>query len=137
MMLMNQILKKRLADIFRSKKGILAAYLIGSYSKGKERSDSDFDLAVLVDDKKVLGDEKVYEYIRHLPFPKDLDLSVADRKSSPLFLFEIIRGERIYERNKEEMADFEAKVLHKYYDTGYLRKIYYSYLTDKFPRAHQ
>ena len=133
MMLMNQILKKRLADIFRSKKGISAAYLIGSYSKGKERSDSDFDLAVLVDDKKVLGDEKVYEYIRHLPFPKDLDLSVVDRKSSPLFLFEIIRGER----NNEEMADFEAKVLHKYYDTGHLRKIYYSYLTDKFPRVHQ
>ncbi|MDP3998129.1 MAG: nucleotidyltransferase domain-containing protein [bacterium] len=112
---------------------ILAAYVIGSQVSQKTRPESDFDLAIVVGDKKLLNEDKIYELVRHLNFPKDLDLSVVDRSSSPLFLFQIIsRGQRIYSSNPSKVASFEAFVLHYYYDTQHLRDIYYQGLKHKF-----
>ena len=113
---------------------ILAAYIIGWTVSGKTTSGSDFDLAVVVDNKKVTDENKVYELIRHLRFPKDLDLSVVDRSFSPLFLFQIIaKGKRIYARNQPQTSKFEAYALHHYYDTAYIRNIYNQSLKEKFP----
>lgn len=113
--------------------GILAAYVIGSQVGEKARQESDFDLAVVVENKKLLNEDKIYELIRHLEFPKDLDLSVVDRSSSPLFLFQVIsHGQKIYSQDPLKTASFEAFVLHYYYDTQHLRDIYYQSLKHKF-----
>lgn len=136
-MTMNTDLISQLVDILRQNKAVLGVYFIGSSAHRKTRKESDFDLAVLVDDRRLLNEDKVYELIRNLSFPKDLDLSVVDSKSSPLFLFEMVsRGQRIFTRSEEEIAAFAAYVLHKYYDTNHIRKIYYSYLKDKFSYAN-
>lgn len=127
-------LKYQLNQIFQTNKHVIAVYVAGSYARKKAWKESDFDLVIVAHNSHFLPPAQVYESIRHLSFPKDLDLSVVDKNSSPLFLFQVIsRGERIYEKNKEERVEFEAQVLHRYYDTDYIRKIYYSRLADKFP----
>ena len=113
---------------------IISAYVLGSYVKSQDRLDSDFDLAVVVKRKHEHSDEQIYQLIKDLSFPKNLDLSVVDKTSSPLFLFQIIStGKRIYASSPAAATRFEAFVLHHYYDTAHIRNIYYSYLQQKFP----
>lgn len=127
------VLISQIQKALQKEPGILAAYVIGSQMGGKARQESDFDLAVVVENKKLLNEDKIYELIRHLDFPKDLDLSVVDRSSSPLFLFQIIsHGQKIYFQDLSKTASFEAFVLHHYYDTQHLRDIYYQGLKHKF-----
>ncbi len=117
---------------------IIGAYVIGSMVQGRETRESDFDLAVIVDSKKALDENKIYDSIKGINFPKNLDLSVVDQSSSPLFLFQIIsKSQRIYERNSADIIAFEAFTLHNYYDTQHLRNIYYESLKPKFSYANQ
>lgn len=135
----NSDINGQLEKLFRQKNAVISAYIIGSYAKASERKESDFDLAVVVEDKKNCATEEIYGLIRSLSFPKDLDLSIVDHNSSPLFLFEIIsKGIRIYSRDRSDSAMTEASFMHKYYDTSFIRNIYYTYLKDKFPQnAHK
>jgi len=113
---------------------ILAAYIFGSYAKGIPNKESDFDIAVVVENKKLLTEDTVYELLKDIPFPKDPDISVVDKTSSPIFLFQIIKsGTRIYIKDKNQANSFEAYVLRYYYDTQHLRNIYNHYLKQKFP----
>jgi|SRR3972149_3720399 len=113
---------------------IKLAYVLGSVVSGRARVGSDFDLAVVVDDTTKISYDQIYQLISNLNFPKDLDLSVVDNESSPLFLFQIIStGNCVYQRSEEDKVSFEAYVLKNYYDNAHLRKIYRSYLKDKFP----
>lgn len=117
---------------------IKLAYALGSVISGRAGSDSDFDLAVVVDDASKIDYKYIYNLISHISFPKDLDLSIVDRSSSPLFLFQIIsKGECIYQISEKNRTLFEVFVLKNYYDTAHMRKIYYSYLKDKFPYANR
>lgn len=113
----------------------IAAYVIGSISKERETKESDFDLAVVVKNKKLLNEDRIYELIRDIDFPRDLDLSVVDQNASPLFLFQIINGKRIYQKNIAEVITFETFALHNYYDTQHLRNIYQESLKTKFSYA--
>lgn len=117
---------------------IISAYVLGSYISGKTNFDSDFDLAVVVENKTSTTEDQVYELISKIRFPKNLDLSLVDKNSSPIFLYQIIStGKCVYQRSEEKKQIFEAFVLRKYYDTQHIRNIYYSYLKDKFPYAHK
>ena len=113
---------------------ILSCYTFGSYAKEFHNKESDIDVAVVVENKKLTTENTVYRLLRNIPFPKDLDLSVVDKTSSPIFLFQVINtGTRIYTRQKNTANDFEAYVLRYYYDTQHLRNIYNHYLKQKFP----
>lgn len=111
---------------------IVGAYLAGSFAAGETRPESDVDLVVAVKRKQADTADRIYSLIKEIEFPKDLDLTVVDKKSSPLFLFQVVtKGKRIYK--SKELTEFEAKVMRGYYDTAHLRNIYFSYLKDKFP----
>lgn len=132
--------KKLISQIFASlskEPKIKLAYVLGSIVSGRVKKDSDFDLAVVIDDKAKVEFEQIYNLISHANFPKNLDLSIIDRNSSPIFLFQIIStGKCIYKRSEKEKILFEAFVAQNYYDNAHLRNIYYAYLKDKFPYAH-
>jgi len=114
------------------------AYILGSAVSGRTRADSDFDLAIVVDDKGRVEYEKIYKLIYHINFPKNLDLSIVDENSSPLFLFQIVSGGKcVYQKSERFRASFEAFVSRNYYDNAHLRKIYYSYLKEKFSYANK
>lgn len=116
---------------------IKLAYVLGSVISNRTKTNSDFDLAVVVESLDKINYKYIYNLISDIDFPKDLDLSVVDKNSSPLFLFQIVStGKCIYQRSEEEKISFEAYTLNNYYDTAHLRKIYYSYLKDKFPYAN-
>ena len=135
---MNMDTDKLAAEISRAlldEKQAVSAYLAGSFIRGEARGDSDVDLVVAVQKRRADTTDKIYSLIKHIEFPKDLDLTVVDKASSPLFLFQVIsKGKRIYQAS--EAAAFEAAVLHGYYDTAHLRNIYYSYLKEKFPSGN-
>ena len=115
-------------------KNAVSAYLAGSFVRGDAGKDSDVDLVVMVTKKQADDADRIYSLIKDIEFPKDLDLTVVDKTSSPLFLFQVIsRGKRIYQASESAAAAFEAAVLHEYYDTAHLRNIYFSYLNEKFP----
>lgn len=127
----------QLRNAFKKEPQILVAYVFGSYAKETAISESDFDLAVVINYKETNSEKKIYNLIKEISFPKNLDISVVNRRSSPLFLFEIVsRGQRVYVSDEFAACEFEAFVLNNYYDNSHLRNIYYSYLKDKFPFAY-
>lgn len=132
---MTVALKNKLRKALKDRPGLLAAYVIGSFASANVGQESDFDLAVAVDNKNKTTADDIYKLIQPVSFPKDLDLSVVDLSSSPLFLYQIVsKGEKLDVGQEKQAVDFESRVLDNYYDTEHLRKIYYSSLKDKFPR---
>lgn len=112
------------------------AYVLGSVVSGRSVKESDFDLCLVVDDQSKVDYGDIYRLISHIQFPKDLDLSIVDKNSSPLFLFQIVStGKCVFQKADQEKISFEAFVLKNYYDTAHLRNIYYSYLKEKFSYA--
>lgn len=131
--MINDSLISEIKNKIKNEPDIMACYIFGSYQKDYISKESDFDIAFVVKDKKIMNEKRIYELIRNIRFPKDLDISVVDRKSSPLFLFQIISsGKRIYAKDENQANSFEAFVLNNYYDTQHMRNIYYNYLKDKF-----
>lgn len=117
---------------------IKLAYVLGSSVSGRTKKGSDFDLAVVVDDSTKIDYKQIYSLISHISFPEDLDLSVVDKTSSPVFLFQITTtGKCIYQSSHQVRISFESFTAKNYYDSAHLRKIYYSYLKDKFTYANQ
>ncbi|KKR78293.1 MAG: hypothetical protein UU23_C0001G0057 [Candidatus Curtissbacteria bacterium GW2011_GWA1_40_9] len=128
----NNKLYDQIKTIFKKEPEILTAYVIGSTVTKKTTAESDFDLVVVVRNKRIMDSNKVYELVKHLNFPKDLDLSTVDKTSSPIFLFQIItKGELIYEKSRRDKNNFEAFTIHNYYDTAYIRNTYNKFLKDK------
>ncbi len=125
----NQIQKR-----IKNRSEIWGVYCFGSVAKGETFKESDLDLAFLVEDRRKVNTDQIYDLIRDLSFPKDLDITVIDRYSSPLLLFEIVaHGRCIVVNDEENTTNFESFVLDNYYDTSHLRNIYAYYLKDKFP----
>lgn len=116
---------------------IMAVYCFGSFASSRVGKESDFDLAFLVGNTKSVNLNQIYDLIKDLSFPKNLDISIVTKYSSPLFLYEIVAyGQRIYARSENKITIFEADILDSYYDTEHLRRIYASYLKNKFPLKH-
>lgn len=136
--MINQDLTSQINKALSKESKIELAYALGSSASGRAREDSDFDLAIVVEDKSQVDYSYVYSLMSHLSFPKDLDLSVVDKTSSPIFLFQITTtGRCIYQRSQLVRISFESFVARNYYDSAHLRKIYYSYLKNKFTYANQ
>lgn len=130
-------LKNDIAQLLRQNSSVIAAYVLGSFAQGNAGAESDFDLAVVVDKKELDSQDTIYELLKNIQFPKNLDLSVVDRASSPLFLYQIVsKGERMYERNRRDMVEFEAFVLHNYYDTAHMRTLFAKSLKEKFAQTY-
>lgn len=123
-------LETQLQTALAKNKNIVSAYIFGSINN----AESDFDLAVMA---KNLSENEVYDLIKRIKFPRNLDLSVVNKKSSPLFLFQIIStGKRVFEKSFDEAIAFEDFMLCNYYDTQRLRDLNYFYLKQKFAYAH-
>ncbi|MEK7076657.1 MAG: nucleotidyltransferase domain-containing protein [Patescibacteria group bacterium] len=106
-------------------KNINLMILFGSRAEGKNRSDSDIDIAVL--GKNPLGlKEKTAIAIRVArarKTPEDRVDVVDIRRASPLLQFEIARkGELLYGK-KSDFTTFQVRAWKLYQDTARLRRI--------------
>lgn len=128
----------QISDCLKNEPKVKLAYVLGSSVKGRAKKDSDFDLAVVLEHKDETEYGRLYNLLSKTNLPKDLDLSLVDKNSSPLFLFQIVdTGVCVYQKSEQERVSFEAFVLRNYYDNAHIRNIYYSYLKQKFPYANQ
>jgi len=120
----------RLRKLFAAK-GIIVAYLFGSYAQNTATSSSDIDLAVLLSRDKSSSSEfyrKLITAIRDNIGTERFDLLILNN-ASPSIQYEVINtGKVIYARSKQEQEHFEMKTRQKYLDTAYLRKVQNQYL---------
>ena len=120
----------RLEKLFASK-GVVAAYLFGSYADGSAVSSSDIDFAVLLPGNKSSSKDlylNLLTDIQQTIGTERFDLLLLN-KASPFIQNEVVRnGKLIYARSIEELNDFETKARQKYLDTAYLRSVQNQYL---------
>ncbi len=100
-------------------------YLFGSYASGNASSESDVDIAVVVDEnrykKDPLLDLRVGVVLEH-ELESDVDVVVMNRVS-PIVQHEVLRsGKRLFERMPQRRAAFELKSFKEYVDARYYQR---------------
>jgi len=113
-------IQNKLKHFFRQEKDILFVYLYGSVAQGRGNYESDVDLAVYLDEKKVADFFKkrlfLIENVQSI-LRKTTEVVILNELSSILLKFVIIKeGKVIFERDRGERVDFELKVMQEYYD---------------------
>ena len=114
---------------------ILAVYLYGSQITGNKNKDSDYDLAIFVENKNQVNyRDFLSKIIEDFRYPEKLHLNFVDlTQSSPLHLYQIIKnGRLIYERNPGLHIQIESLILQLYFDDQYRNAIYYQKLKNKY-----
>lgn len=127
--------QKLLNDILQKEKDVIALYVFGSHAENRARPDSDFDMAVVVEDRAKKDEFYFLEKFKHLiiPLPSNSHLTVVDLQSSPLLLQRIVKtGVLFYNKSKQDEAVFRAQVALRYFDTAHLREIQNLYLDKRF-----
>ncbi|MHB1420672.1 MAG: type VII toxin-antitoxin system MntA family adenylyltransferase antitoxin [Bacillota bacterium] len=108
----------KLESFFAERQEVIAAYLFGSRAEGVAREKSDTDIAVLLSEE--IKDTFAYrieiadELERLVKTPVDLILL----REAPLLLQFLIfkNGKIIFERDADQRAYYQMRVLGKYYD---------------------
>ncbi|PUU93903.1 MAG: nucleotidyltransferase [Halanaerobium sp.] len=88
-------------------------YLFGSYAKGKERPDSDLDLAFL--SSKEIDDYQRFLTAQKLASKLNIEVDLIDlKKASTVFKAQIIQGKLLYAEDEKQQQEFEMLTLKKY-----------------------
>lgn len=113
-------IKQKLIPIFEKEKGVLFAYIFGSQALGKTNFESDIDIAVYLDEKRVKDlFEKRLSLIGKLEgiLKKQTEVVVLNEIKSIFFKFVIIKeGKIIFERDQKKRVEFELSTIQEYFD---------------------
>lgn len=107
---------------------IKLAYLFGSQAKGNAARESDFDIAVLFQEKPAdplaLKETTFLSLELNKFFPTKLD--IVSLNNAPLLLkYEVVaHGQLIYCENEVERINFEVLIIKEYIDEEPLRNLY-------------
>jgi uncharacterized protein len=101
----------RIAKKFRLKLIII----FGSFANGKNRKDSDLDIAILGLKEVCLKEQISLTNELSKIFNKNIDLSVLN-KANPLLLFEANKNSILLFGNKEEFMKFKLRAFNAYND---------------------
>ena len=122
-MIETETARRHFAARFADLPEVRLAYLFGSRARGKERPDSDFDIAVLVDDAKVLDAGTVNRTIWRLaarladPVPAQMLHIVLLNGAPSLLRHRVVRdGVLLCQRNKAERVRFSIRTIRDYQD---------------------
>ena len=134
-MIETETARRHFAARFADLPEVRLAYLFGSRARGKERPDSDFDIAVLVDDAKVLDAGTVNRTIWRLaarladPVPAQMLHIVLLNGAPPLLHIVLLNGAPpllrhrvlrdgvlLRQRNKAERVRFSIRTIRDYQD---------------------
>jgi predicted nucleotidyltransferase len=110
--------KERLQKYFAGEPDIIAVYLFGSYGTERESPLSDIDFAVLFTEEvkvDLMREMGIMAQISAILKIEEVDL--VNLNQAPVLLqHEAIKGELIFERDENQVADFEQRVLTFSYD---------------------
>jgi predicted nucleotidyltransferase len=123
-----------LAEYFRDRTEVVAAYVFGSVARGTAGKLSDIDIAVLLDGAEP-EQTSPYGYraeltadLQALLGTNDVDLVVLD-SAPPLLQHRVLRhGRLIYCRDETRRVRFTIHAIQQYLDTAALRRIQTTYL---------
>lgn len=124
--------KEAIRQILINMPQIVAGYLFGSVSHGKQTTGSDMDLGFLCFDKGNLDIVSLSMTISDI-FPKvEIDVLILDLNDKPLILREVICGKVIYQKSMEERAALETRIIKLHEDNQYFQSIKRLYLNQSF-----
>lgn len=113
----NQIPKSRLDELFALHPNVIAAWLFGSAHSGRMRTNSDIDIGVLFAAPPTLDEWlSLHADLQDAFAFEEIDLVILNGKS-PILRFEAISGQRLYCRNRQELATFASLTARQYEDS--------------------
>jgi len=108
---------KQLNELFALHPNVVGAWLFGSRHTDRARPDSDIDVGVLFGLPPTLDEWLALHADMQDAFDmENIDLVVLNRKS-PVLRFQAISGQRLYCRNREELAVFASLTARQYEDS--------------------
>ncbi len=120
--------EERLAHALASLRGVRLGFLFGSRARGRNRSDSDFDVAILVDDSLLAGTEDRATLIRKIVARLGREVSSAHldlvilNGAPALLRHRVLRdGVLLFQRSPEERVRFATRTIQDYQD-GEIRR---------------
>lgn len=126
---------KHLREITQKEPEIVAGYLFGSYSQGRQRRESDIDLGFICFKKKNIDVVSFSLVVSKLFLPKEVDVLVCDLNERPLILMEMINGKITYQKSLKERTLLETRILKLYEDHQHLKNISNYYLSQSFTKG--
>lgn len=129
-----KLFTKPLTDIFKNLP-VKACYLYGSQAKNQERGESDYDLAVFVEDKNKINYRGLLSIINaNFSSPEKLHLTLVDlNSSSPLLLYQIIKnGQLLFEKQYGNHVELESYIMRLFFDDQYRNQVYYQKLKNSY-----
>ncbi|MCK5320937.1 nucleotidyltransferase domain-containing protein [Candidatus Parcubacteria bacterium] len=124
-------LTKQQLDRIAKKYKINTFYIFGSQATGKAGKLSDYDFAVLMDDKilpEKYGDYqiKIISELLRLIKADHIDLVILNDKKIPLLLkYNVIKeGKILFEKNKSNRVDLEVNILRRWLDWQYFERLW-------------
>lgn len=109
---MNPPVEGRIIEVLQRHPEVVGAYLFGSRARGDEIEESDLDLAVLCD--PALDLEQRIELEDELERASGRSVDLVDvARASPFLALDVIRGERIFERDGRRLDEFDLYVLRR------------------------
>ena len=129
-----KLFSQPLSNIFENLP-IKACYLYGSQTGKNTNEESDYDVAVFVDDKSRVDHRDLLSKIGTIFFNiEKLHLTIVDlNSSSPFFLYQIIKnGKLLYEKQSRDHILLESFIMRLYFDDQYRNNIYYQKLKNTY-----
>jgi hypothetical protein len=134
---MKELQRKKIKKLLSKDNNIIAAYLFGSYAVGVANEDSDFDVAVLVEN--VPNDSIDYRIKKAMELEKILGKNVdfvIINNSSYILSFQIFKeGKIIYEKDADKRAVYQMHFLSRYYDYIKFYDYYSNYLSKEIKKG--
>ena len=110
----------KVTEYLKENSTISAAYLFGSFATGRQRPDSDVDIAVLF----IQGIDEYERFDQRLQLACELEsivnrqVDVIDLLAAPLLLrYEVRRtGQLLFEKFHDDRIEYEVRTLREYFD---------------------
>ncbi len=101
----------------------MAVYLFGSYVKGKEKAQSDMDLAFLLDEKayradpfEATGPAYMAAMRIRIRFKRETDVVILNSSSVELAYEAVTSWRCVYEAEQDRRLEYEITIRSMYYD---------------------
>ncbi|RJR21257.1 MAG: nucleotidyltransferase domain-containing protein [Nitrospiraceae bacterium] len=128
---------KRIITYFKSRKEVSALYLFGSCAEGRELPESDLDIAVLIDEKKL--QRKNFEQLKNIYYKaspsfslRQVDITVLNI-ASPYLNHRVIKtGKMLFDRNRKLRVRFMTDAIIEYLDFKPIEDIFNKSVASRF-----
>lgn len=126
----NRILKQQF-DTFIHTYSVNLIILFGSYSQGRQRPTSDFDIA-LRSSEDIRSNKLILINELSEIFGKDVDLVIIDKNTDLMLLNEMVtNGMCLYEKVSDSYIEFKIRIIRMYIDQSFLIKFYQQKLLER------